>query len=235
MASERILRVNRIWFQIQKSNPIKYQLFAGGTASSGGWKNGHLAPWAYIPAGRLPDDGIQDFDFVADRPKEAGTGGLTDIPSDPLQWQHAKGLNGFRVHAAENSMSQTWATHDLHGHSTDLDTGFSTQLSEDRALTVLMGTVQQAGISYCMDGATHLLLYGLGAMRLRARTPETQAAFSKAEGTPKRVIVAGYPAWGAECMHLSVYQVLDAPQPISLTGDRFVPFPWRITHTPETK
>lgn len=62
-------------------------------------------------------------------------------------------------------------------------------------------------IGFCMDGATHIIHSVTGSTRLAGsnRTAIKQLG-DNADGKTK-VTVMGYPVWGPECMHLSVYSV----------------------------
>ena len=70
---------------------------AEGLTSTAGWANVRLDPHVYITP---PEDGVQDFDLVGDRPAEAAEA-LTEIEAaweGPLEdW-----VIGVRVHAVDN-------------------------------------------------------------------------------------------------------------------------------------
>ncbi|HJS11228.1 hypothetical protein [Sphingopyxis sp.] len=70
---------------------------AEGLAPTTGWANVRLDPHVYITP---PEDGVQDFDLVGDRPAEAAEA-LTEIEAaweGPLEdW-----VIGVRVHAVHN-------------------------------------------------------------------------------------------------------------------------------------
>ncbi|MDZ3831232.1 MAG: hypothetical protein U0S50_05360 [Sphingopyxis sp.] len=69
-----------------------------GLAPTAGWSRIRLEPHAYITA---PDDGVQDFDLVGDRPADPGTAALTEVEA---AWEGplADWLVGVRVHAVDN-------------------------------------------------------------------------------------------------------------------------------------
>ena len=71
---------------------------AEGLAPTTGWANVRLDPHVYITP---PEDGVQDFDLVGDRPSDAGADALTEVEAaweGPLQdWCIA-----VRVHAIDN-------------------------------------------------------------------------------------------------------------------------------------
>ena len=68
-----------------------------GLAATAGWTNVRLDPHAYITP---PDDGVQDFDLVGDRPADAAEA-LSEVEAGwegPLEdW-----VVGVRVHAVDN-------------------------------------------------------------------------------------------------------------------------------------
>ena len=70
---------------------------AEGLTPTAGWANVRLDPHVYITP---PEDGVQDFDLVGDRPAEAAEA-LTEIEAaweGPLEdW-----VIGVRVHAVDN-------------------------------------------------------------------------------------------------------------------------------------
>lgn len=61
----KIYSVQSACFEINKINPPELFVRAEGQATSSGWSNARLAPWTYITP---PEDGIQDFDFIATPP-----------------------------------------------------------------------------------------------------------------------------------------------------------------------
>lgn len=73
-----------------------------GLAATAGWANVRLDPHVYITP---PDDGVQDFDLVGDRPANPSSGDAAEVLSEveaawegPLEdW-----VIGVRVHAVDN-------------------------------------------------------------------------------------------------------------------------------------
>ena len=69
-----------------------------GLAATAGWANVRLDPHVYITP---PDDGVQDFDLVGDRPSGDATEALSEVEAaweGPLEdW-----VIGVRVHAVDN-------------------------------------------------------------------------------------------------------------------------------------
>jgi hypothetical protein len=222
-----VMEVTKVTVARQKSSPVKYLITAHGVTSTSGWAKPRLLPRTYV---RFPDDGIQDLDFAATPPSGLSNEVLTRVTSEALQMQEHGALRGFRIHAARNSIEHTWASTATRIQAANLDDAADvpSEFHEDRAPTVLTGVVQPAGIGFCMDGATHLLHHGMGATRLKARTAQAYSALVDNEDGANRVILAGYPTWGPECMYLSVYQVLLAESIYRVLDDRFVPFPFRV-------
>jgi len=107
MSQIRILEVTDVQVQILKSKPPQLIIAAAGTVPTSGWNNGALIPWRYI---RVPDNKIQDFDFVATppngvvleviRPISAQIHGEVDIEN---YWGPGVALAGIQIHARNNS------------------------------------------------------------------------------------------------------------------------------------
>ncbi|MEQ8433116.1 MAG: hypothetical protein RIA71_02655 [Oceanicaulis sp.] len=86
---------------LNKKNPPSLGVAATGMTRTGGWTNGRLAARVYVTP---PEDGVQEFDFIADAPTGmviqalmpiAGMGGLDPAPD----W-----LRGVRVITETNSV-----------------------------------------------------------------------------------------------------------------------------------
>lgn len=83
--------------------PHDLVLLAWGKAATPGWSNPRLEPRRYpFP----PEDGIQDFDFVADAPDGLSIEVLTPIFAADIQqidalsyWGAERPLKGARIHA----------------------------------------------------------------------------------------------------------------------------------------
>ncbi|MEQ8311039.1 MAG: hypothetical protein RIA72_10115 [Sphingopyxis sp.] len=80
-----------------EENPL-LTVEAEGLVPTAGWSRVRLDPHVYITP---PDDGVQDFDLVGDRPSDAGADALTAVEAaweGPLDdW-----CIGVRVHAVDN-------------------------------------------------------------------------------------------------------------------------------------
>ena len=71
---------------------------AEGLAPTAGWSNVRLEPHVYITP---PDDGVQDFDLVGDRPADGAADALTPVEA-AWEGEVADWLLGVRVHAVDN-------------------------------------------------------------------------------------------------------------------------------------
>ncbi|ABD06814.1 conserved hypothetical protein [Rhodopseudomonas palustris HaA2] len=113
---QRIMEVTSVDISLVKTKPPQILIVAHGTVPTSGWKTPELSPWFYV---RPPDDGIQDFDFVAEEP-----GGIvlevittvvaeTTIPRDPADyWGPGQPLRGVRIHARGNAKEALLDTSD---------------------------------------------------------------------------------------------------------------------------
>ena len=105
---QRVLRVNSATVTIWRSVPPSLTVSAIGQCSSSGWAAPTLAAWRYLVP---PEDGIQDFDFLAVPPSGFALTVITPIAASELAqvswanyWGPGKALNGVRIHAQENSV-----------------------------------------------------------------------------------------------------------------------------------
>jgi len=106
LAMQRILEVTAVDLSLVKTRPPQIHIVTHGTVPTSGWKNSTLSPWFYL---RPPDDGVQDFDFVADAPTGivleviSHVSAELTIPRDPADyWGPGKALRGVRIHARSN-------------------------------------------------------------------------------------------------------------------------------------
>ena len=97
---EEVYSVESVCFHINKINPPQLMVQAMGTVNSSGWSGGVLEPVQYI---EQPQDGIQDFTFLAVRPSGtvlwvmtqiAGVGGI-----EQFDW-----VKGVRITASGKSV-----------------------------------------------------------------------------------------------------------------------------------
>lgn len=98
---ERIMEVISVDLKIWKSNPSILDINCKGTVPTSGWSNGQLSPYIYI---QPPQDGIYDFDFIAEPPKGPALQVISRINAN-YQWQSfPSDLKGVRVHARNNAV-----------------------------------------------------------------------------------------------------------------------------------
>lgn len=96
----KVFLVEKVCFHIEKINPPQLVVQAVGQVNSSGWTNGRLTPYVYVSP---PDDGIQDFDFIATAPDGivlwvmSPITGIGVIPLPP--W-----AKGVRVHGSSNDV-----------------------------------------------------------------------------------------------------------------------------------
>lgn len=107
---QRVMDVDTIDISILNTLPPAILVVAHGHVPTTGWTGPQLSPWFYI---RAPDDGIQDFDFVAQEP--AGIVGDVVLPivaeanvhhDVANYWGAGVPLRGVRVHARANSREE---------------------------------------------------------------------------------------------------------------------------------
>lgn len=109
MPLARIYAVDNIDLSFIKTQPPGLLNFVSGRVTSSGWSEGQLLPWVYLLP---PEDGIQDFDVVAETPPDGAitlpmlTPMLVSHTIHPIDlknyWGPGLRLNGVRCHAMEN-------------------------------------------------------------------------------------------------------------------------------------
>jgi hypothetical protein len=100
---QRIMKATGVDISIIKTKPPKILITATGEVTTTGWTNPSLEPWFYLLA---PEDGIQDFDFVAEPPTGPAGEKITPIAAQLLvdldpdnYWGEGKPLRGVRIHS----------------------------------------------------------------------------------------------------------------------------------------
>lgn len=102
--TKKVIEVTKVTLEIQKTNPPTLVINASGKVNTGGWTNGQLIPFVYIVP---PQDGIYEFDFVADEPNGISTQVISNIDTAPFSWNDfPNDLNGVKVYASSNSISE---------------------------------------------------------------------------------------------------------------------------------
>lgn len=96
----KVSSVTKVRVGILESKPAQIVVSADGEVPTSGWKNPELAAWAYI---KPPEDGIQDFDFIAERPTGIVLPMITPISGSGTTWK-LDWMKGVRVHSASNGI-----------------------------------------------------------------------------------------------------------------------------------
>jgi hypothetical protein len=96
------LRIMKGRSESQPPPPLLEVTVAGETTTSG-WKNGGLSAWVYTA---VPDDGFQDFTFIAERPIGIAYIVPSKITSTPALVLLTQRLKGVRIHASEGSVEK---------------------------------------------------------------------------------------------------------------------------------
>jgi hypothetical protein len=99
----KIKSTSTICFSLLKSNPPQLVVHATGVVPTGSWTDGRLIPYVYVTP---PQDGIQDFDFVARAPK----GYVIQVESPiSASWigTFPVWMKGARVHSSTNSVEES--------------------------------------------------------------------------------------------------------------------------------
>ncbi|HET6890078.1 MAG TPA: hypothetical protein VFH31_03170 [Pyrinomonadaceae bacterium] len=99
--SQSVSSVAGVCFSINKSNPPQLAVNAIGSVSSSGWKNGVLVPRVYVMP---PQDGVQDFEFVAEAPTGIVLWVISPISGDGCV-ELEPWIKGVRIHSATNSIA----------------------------------------------------------------------------------------------------------------------------------
>lgn len=117
MSRRRVLAVTQVDVQLQKSAPPTLVIVASGSVPSSNWTDPSLEPWRYVLP---PEDGVQDFDFVAKPP--IGTAFTVVLPiiaeargviNADDYWGPGQPLCGVRVHARGDSIEASFAEHPM--------------------------------------------------------------------------------------------------------------------------
>lgn len=107
MSFTRVSSVKSATYALLKKNPPDLVISAEGEVPTSGWNNGALGAWIYI---QPPQDGIQDLDFIAEKPSGVILPKVSSISGDAVFadidfenfWGKGKPLNGFRIHSQSN-------------------------------------------------------------------------------------------------------------------------------------
>lgn len=110
MSISKIYTIDTVDMTLIKTNPPSLVISCSGRTATSGWKNPFLSQYIYVTP---PEDGIQEFDFLAESPAP-GTitiPVLTPIHGDTLlldvdianYWGPGMPLMGVRVHGVANA------------------------------------------------------------------------------------------------------------------------------------
>ena len=106
----KIMEVTKVSLEILKKNPPILQINSSGKVNTGGWTNGQLSAFVYVTP---PQDGIYEFDFVADPPSGVSPSVISDIYATPFEWQDFPNeLKGVKVYSSSNSITEDLTTND---------------------------------------------------------------------------------------------------------------------------
>lgn len=95
-----VYSVEDVSFHLNKKNPLDLVVHAIGKVNSNYWCCGELAPKEYS---HPPQDGIQDFDFIAKPPKGPVLWVLSKIEGNG-SIKSANWMKGIRIHSANNKI-----------------------------------------------------------------------------------------------------------------------------------
>jgi len=102
-----ILEVLDVQTWLLKSQPPKLVINANGSVGSSGWSDGRLEPRYYID---FPQDGIQDFDFVATPPASIALQVVLPISAHTVWENLPTKVKGVRVHSSSNAVESRIGT-----------------------------------------------------------------------------------------------------------------------------
>ncbi len=109
MSFAKIYAIDDVDATLLKSNPPSLLVAAAGRVLTSGWSNGQLSLYVYLVP---PSDGVQEFDFIAERPSPGSIvlAVLTPIRAETTldkvdvanYWGPGAALRGVRVRAVSN-------------------------------------------------------------------------------------------------------------------------------------
>lgn len=103
MSEKHVYQVLEANTLLLKSNPPILVVSAAGACRTGGWTDPKLLQRFY-PS--FPQDGIQDFDFVANPPVGAAADAITPVIATIEISDFPMELKGIRIHAEEGSIER---------------------------------------------------------------------------------------------------------------------------------
>ena len=137
---QRVLAAPKVSIGLIKTMPPKLLLAASGEVPTSGWKKPSLEPWFYV---NPPEDGVQDFDFVAKPPIGIVAEVISPVEASLIierspfdYWGPGRPLNGVRVHSRTNIITESYGSRSFAGYVTlpdDLPTPIDQALRRIRA------------------------------------------------------------------------------------------------------
>jgi len=100
MSYTKIHSIEKACFSILKRKPAIISIQAFGTVTTSGWAEGKLIPYVYITP---PENGIQEFDFIAKRPDGIVMEVLTPIVAS-YHLEDTKWLSAFKIYTSTNEI-----------------------------------------------------------------------------------------------------------------------------------
>ena len=98
---QQVMAVHDVNIAILKSMPPQIVVSAIGTVSTGGWSEPQLVPYIYV---KPPEDGIQDYDFVATPPSGYAIQVLLPVFGSYGPEEYPDWMVGARVHSASGAV-----------------------------------------------------------------------------------------------------------------------------------
>ena len=105
MPKTRVHLIEKADFTVIKKSPPDLLIQVAGQVVTSGWTSPELSPFYYLVP---PEDGFQDMDFLAERPKGTQLQVMVPIAADIIledfenYWGEGKPLLGIRIHGASN-------------------------------------------------------------------------------------------------------------------------------------
>lgn len=109
MDAEKILEVQDISVVLDNNQPVVI-IKASGTVTSSGWKNSMLVPHNFDSP---PPDGIYDFDFVAEPPKDISIPVLMPIGATLKLESIPENFKGIRIHGGNSNYKEKIMTEQI--------------------------------------------------------------------------------------------------------------------------
>jgi hypothetical protein len=96
---KKVFTVKTVDVVIDKSAPPVLSIDVTGEVLTSGWKNPDLSAYVYV---RQPEDGVYDFDFIAQEPEGIALEVITPISLSYKTTDFDHDINGVKIHASEN-------------------------------------------------------------------------------------------------------------------------------------